>query len=172
MSLLLINNLDIQLSGKPFLEGINLDIKKGTAYQIVGENGSGKSTLLSEIANQANMIEYGYLPQVAHQYPKVNFLLQDISDKEFSFYKKNLFKKSWHKSSGGERKKALIAKTLIEGKELILMDEPFNHLDNDSCNQIISCLEELLSKGISVIYTAHENKIISSEIIKVDQWRS
>lgn len=172
MSLLSIKDLDIELSGKIFLKGIKLDIEKGFAYQIIGENGSGKSTLLNEIANLAKNIEYGYLPQVAHQYPKVNFLLQDISDEEFSFYKKNLFKKSWHKSSGGERKKALIAKTLIEGKQLILLDEPFNHLDTNSCDQIISYLEELLSKGISIIYTAHENKIKSSKIIKVDQWRS
>lgn len=171
MNLLKIENLNVFFGKTLFLKDICLNIKKGHTYHLVGENGSGKSTLLSEIAKKTNKLQVGYLPQVAHQYPKVHFLLKDISNIEYSFYPKELFNKEWHKASGGERKKALIAKTLSEGKDLIILDEPFNHLDQKTCIQIIQSIEEFVSSGKTVIFTAHEKLVESSTEIEVSKWR-
>ncbi len=171
MKLLELKDLNVFFGKKHFLQNVCLELHSSMAYHLVGENGSGKSTLLAEIAKGAKHLQFGYLPQVAHQYPKVHFLLEDISNVEYPFYPKSLFKKEWHKASGGERKKALIAKTLSEGKDLIILDEPFNHLDKKSCDQIIECIQELIQLGKAVVFTAHENLVDQSKEIKVSKWR-
>lgn len=171
MNLLELENLNVFFGKKLFLKDINLSIKSSTIYHLVGENGSGKSTLLGELAKDARELEIGYLPQVAHQYPKVHFLLKDISNVEYPFYPKELFTKEWHKASGGERKKALIAKTFSEAKDLIILDEPFNHLDKKTCKQIVQCIEDFVKNGKTVIFTAHEKLVESSVEIEVSKWR-
>ena len=52
MSLLKINDLHAETSGKKILQGLELDIKPGEVHAIMGPNGSGKSTLASVLAGR------------------------------------------------------------------------------------------------------------------------
>lgn len=178
-----IKNLSISIGNKSFFENINLEIAQGEILHLVGPNGCGKSTLIESLLDLRQeyhgsiernfaISEYGYLPQVAHQFPKIHLLLKDICKQEFSFYPKELFDKHWHHASGGERKKALIAKAMHEAKKLLVLDEPFNHLDQASIKNVSSEIEALADTGVTVIFTGHNDIISKSKVCEVILWRS
>jgi ABC-type cobalamin/Fe3+-siderophores transport system ATPase subunit len=81
-----------------------------------------------------------------------------------------MFSKNWHTSSGGERKKALIAKAISETKKILFLDEPFNHLDTKSSNLVSEEIIELSKSGVSVLYIGHDFIIPGSKDYRVDQW--
>tara|TARA_Y100000385_G_C12955911_1_gene577511 strand:+ start:488 stop:1033 length:546 start_codon:yes stop_codon:yes gene_type:complete len=178
-----LNSVSVFVEGRPLLKNIQFKVKSGQIIRLVAPNGGGKTTLIESILNLRSNFrgtirkefsedDYGYLPQVSHQFPKIYLQLQDICNQEYSFYPKDLFFKNWHTSSGGERKKALIAKALSEGSKLIILDEPFNHLDPVSSKQVEEKLLELAKSGCCIIYTGHEYTIAESIDIEVNQWKS
>lgn len=180
--MLKVSSLNLFIEKKLFLKNVNFHVKAGQVVRLVAPNGGGKTTLIESILGLNGSVQgtveldfssedYGYLPQVAHQFPKVYLKLKDICETEYSFYSKDLFFKSWHTSSGGERKKALIAKAMSEAKKLIILDEPFNHLDPMSCKKVEETILEKVKAGLSVIYTGHEYKITGVQDIEVAQWK-
>ncbi len=60
------------------------------------------------------------------------------------------------KISGGQRQKLALAKSLITDPELILLDEPFSHLDNISKNSFQEIISDLKNEGMSFIYVTHD----------------
>lgn len=182
MEILKTKQLNIYIQNTLFLKEVNFSIKPGEIIHLVGKNGSGKTTLIEtllklndnwkgEFKSYLGPADYGYLPQVSHQFPKMHIELRDVCNIEYSFYSKDLFHKSWHTASGGERKKALIAKAISEAKKLLILDEPFNHLDQISCQNVSKQIQDLSSRGIAVLYTGHEYIIESGHEVEIDQWR-
>lgn len=180
--MLSLNRVDIDIENKLFFKNVSFSLAPGQIVRLVAPNGGGKTTLIEsilglqslkcgQIKRQFSNDDYGYLPQVASQYPKIFLQLKDVCAETFSFYPKELLVKNWHTSSGGERKKALIAKILSEAKKLIVLDEPFNHLDLASIEQVVDTLEKYSEKGISILYTGHEKYIPGSKDLEVMQWR-
>ena len=60
------------------------------------------------------------------------------------------------KLSGGQQQRIFIARTLISGPELLLMDEPTVGVDAKSVNQIMDIINELNKQGMTIIMTNHD----------------
>lgn len=149
-------------SGEKLLGPINLTVLPGEILVITGRNGSGKSTLLHHLAMQGpverlvnvSQNQISYLPQKYGHDFNFPFTLQDalyqpnaLKDvpHKYQILKLLNLNRLWRTASGGERKKILLARSMLQEPELLLMDEPFNHLDQNSRDVFISDLSHFLA---------------------------
>ena len=177
--LLHLRNIGLTFGGRPILESAELAVAEGERVALVGRNGSGKSTLL-KIA--AGMIEpdHGerwlqpgttirYLPQepdlTAHATVRdyvesglgpaddphrCTYLLRELGltgDEE----PKRL--------SGGEIRRAAIARTLAPEPDILLLDEPTNHLDLPAIEWLEAELKSLRSAFVLI---SHDRRFLDS----------
>ena len=177
--LITLKNTKLTFGVKPLFEGLELNIIKGDKICLVGRNGSGKSTLLKILsgvleADEGEMyvepgIQISYMPQEAdcHEYKTLrDVVLSGLIKYDPSLeYKADMLISTFKikenqsplQSSGGEIKKAMLAKALICEPDVILLDEPTNHLDIET----IEKLEEIIQnfQG-AVIVISHDKKFL------------
>ena len=66
---------------------------------------------------------------------------------------------NWNTASGGEKKRTLLTQILLKSPRLILLDEPFNHLDKESHELIGHCLHEFVQRKTgALILVSHESQ--------------
>lgn len=160
---------------------VDLFINRGDKISLVGRNGSGKSTLLKVIAGviEADNAEIFTQPGVRISYmpQEPDFTgfatLRDIvkagllkTDENLDYKADILINKfsiqadtSPDEASGGERRKAALARALISEPDILLLDEPTNHLDMPS----IEKLEEIIAafRG-AVIVISHDRMFLGN----------
>ncbi|OGO14586.1 MAG: hypothetical protein A2Z02_06660 [Chloroflexi bacterium RBG_16_48_7] len=80
-----------------------------------------------------------------------------------------------HEVSGGEARRASIARTLAPKPRYLLMDEPLTNLDEDLRKKILRIvLENVIKTGAALIYVTHqadETTIVSNHVLKMDRGR-
>jgi len=180
--ILTLQNLSKVIGSKTILDGINLGIHAQDKIGLVGINGSGKSTLLKLIADVTepsagtivfrNELKLAYLPQdpvfdpnssiIAHIVPE-GF---DILDPEIHTYKAILSKLGFKDFdlcmgllSGGQKRKADLARVIASGADILLLDEPTNHLDLDSIEWLQDYLAELKK---TVLFVTHDRYFLDA----------
>lgn len=155
-SLLKVENLQsLSQEGRPLSPKVSFDLNEGEVLFLRGENGAGKSTLLKTVLGlhkyfqghfhfDVSFAEIQYLPQLGN----LNFhlpltladLLPELADPSPLLQGLDLQKK-WNTASGGERQKVLFTAALLSKPRILVLDEPFNHVDKESGD----LLEESLS---------------------------
>jgi ABC-type Mn2+/Zn2+ transport system ATPase subunit len=58
--------------------------------------------------------------------------------------------------SGGQQQRALLARALVQGADLLLLDEPLNHVDADTSHEVNAVLDRLRTEGKTVIVSTHD----------------
>ncbi len=172
----------------PLFSGVDLNISRGDKICLVGRNGSGKSTLLKVISGQIEAdsaeifiqpgIKISYMPQEpdyngyetlrdivlsglenhgAGQEYKADILIKHLGILE---------QQSPSSCSGGELKKASLAKALIGEPDILLLDEPTNHLDIAT----IEKLEEIIAKFAGAIIVISHDRMFLNHVSKQTFW--
>lgn len=192
MVLLTAKHIAKTFSEKPLLSDVDLTINEGDKIGLVGVNGSGKSTLLRIIAGnleqeggeilRSNELRIGYLPQNPEYNPDMTVLeqaLHNVSGQVEEYVVKTLLTKvhmgnydqKMSELSGGQRKRVALASVMCSDTNLLILDEPTNHMDND----IIEWMEEqLISYKGAVFMITHDRYFlerITDRICEIEKGR-
>lgn len=171
---------------KPLLKDISLSIHEGEKIGLIGVNGTGKSTLLRIIAGLeepdsgkitlTNGIKTAYLPQHPDFDPKLTvaeqaetYLQQIAPDIQFFTCRAMMtklgildFDAPMGELSGGQRKRVAMAAVLSISPELLILDEPTNHMDNG----VIAWLEDFLVKYKGAILMITHDRYFLDRVTK------
>ena len=180
-----ITGLTKKYDNKIALDNVSFDIPIGSTCLIVGPNGSGKTTLLNILLgilkkNQGSItIPDGHSISCAFQEPglynnltlmenlKFFSALHGNKNKnmiEYLIDNLNLFQ--WKKTyasdlSTGNTKKLELALAILSKPDILILDEPLSTLDINSHISVIRLLEDMKSKGITLIISSHEIDIFN-----------
>ncbi|MFN6924015.1 MAG: ABC-F family ATP-binding cassette domain-containing protein [Tabrizicola sp.] len=174
--LLQLNSVSLTFGGNPLLDGVSLTVQPGDRLALVGRNGSGKSTLMKLMAGLVDPdggtrtippgVTVGYMeqdPDLTRFATLGDFAasaLPEGQDYRLAVVAEGLkFNPATPvaTASGGERRRAALAKLLAEAPELMLLDEPTNHLDI----QAIEWLEaELKDTRAAFVLISHDRAFL------------
>ncbi len=187
MNILNLEHISKIYGEKIIFDDVSCGIQEGDKIGIVGINGTGKTTLLRIIAGQEepdqgnvimqNGVKLGYLPQ-SQSYPDevtvLDFVLSNQKTDDWTMRSKaksilNTLGLTQHEQfveylSGGQKKRAALAKILLEDTDILILDEPTNHLDE----QMLNWLEEYLNryKGV-VLMVTHDRYFLDKVTNKI-----
>lgn len=161
---------------KKVIDLLNLELSTGNIHGIVGLNGSGKTTLLNAIfgikkvdSGEIVFDEQKLTKKLISYLVTENYFYSNISGREYlSLFKNEQFNADkWNELfslpldeiidsySTGMKKKLALLGILKQDKLIMILDEPFNGLDIETCRIIRSILLRLKEKGKTIIITSH-----------------
>ena len=177
-----IKDASVRYKEIPVFQDLSLNIHQGKRIALIGKNGAGKSTIMNIISGLKELddgekweepgISVGYLGQESefNNFETVfDFIFSNILGEERELYKYKVdiiaealsldVKKQIKMLSGGQIRRAGIARALVEEPDILLLDEPTNHLDLN----IINWLEQYLNnyKG-SLLCISHDKKFLEN----------
>ncbi|MGN0631967.1 MAG: ABC-F family ATP-binding cassette domain-containing protein [Ruminococcus sp.] len=195
MILLSAQNISKTYMERKVLDDVSFFLNEGDKIGVIGINGTGKSTLLKILAGaeeadsgeviRTNGVRISYLPQIPEFEEHGSILeqvmlhLPDDLKEAKEFEAKSVLRKlgiSDHTKnigslSGGERRRAGIAAALIQPSDVLLIDEPTNHIDNET----VCFLEEYLKRYHgAIVMVTHDRYFLNSithKIVEVDKGR-
>jgi ATP-binding cassette subfamily F protein uup len=183
--LLQLNDVSLTFGGNPVLDGVSMTVQPGDRVALVGRNGSGKSTLMKLMAglhdpdSGSRIIPPGVTVGYMEQDPDLSRFatlgefaasgLPEGQDYRLAVVAEGLkFDPAVPvaTASGGERRRAALAKLLAEAPELMLLDEPTNHLDI----QAIEWLEAELSNTRAAFVLISHDRAFLRALTKATLW--
>ena len=177
----------------PLFKNTNLLIEAGEKIAVIGANGAGKTTflkcLVGDVTPTAGTIKWaenadlGYYAQ-DHEYEfdmggnLYDWMEQWKTDKHDDqavrgtlgrlLFNQDDIKKSVKVCSGGEKGRLLFGKLMMNDHNVLLMDEPTNHMDMESIESLNMALE--MYEG-TLIFVSHDREFVSSLATRIIEIR-
>ncbi len=176
--LLQLSDISLTFGGDPVFADLSLVVQGGDRLALVGRNGSGKSTLMKVMAGlveadagsvvKPDGVSVGYLEQdpqfegfatlgdfaAATLEPGQEWRIEAVAEGL-----KLRLEAECRQASGGERRRAALARLLAEAPDLMLLDEPTNHLDIEA----ITWLErELAQTKAAFVLISHDRAFLTA----------
>ena len=183
--LLQLNEIALTFGGDPVFENLDLVAHAGDRLALVGRNGSGKSTLMKVMAG---LVEADHGKRILTPGTHVSYMEQDPDMSGFStlgdFATDGLEPGQLYlverageglgfdparpvaTASGGERRRAALARLMATEPDLMLLDEPTNHLDIAA----IQWLEDELKSTRSAYIIISHDRAFLNELTRATLW--
>ncbi|MFT0891165.1 ABC-F family ATP-binding cassette domain-containing protein [Pseudochelatococcus sp. G4_1912] len=177
--LLTLQNIHLTFGGAPLLEGAELSVSEGERLCLVGRNGSGKSTLLKIAAGLVTadtgtrFVQPGTTVRYLPQEPDFSGFATTLAYVEAGLAPgDDAYRASYlleqlgltgaedpSQISGGEARRAALARVLAPEPDVLLLDEPTNHLDLP----VIEWLEnEIRSMKSALVLISHDRRFLET----------
>jgi iron complex transport system ATP-binding protein len=169
-----VKNLQISIAQKVLIQNLSFEITKPEFVAIIGHNGCGKTSFLKSLLKispsegeiflssrpafltQKNNIhfeipacELAVMGKFSEKSFFENYTKKDFEDVDSIFQKlsiSHLTNSNVLTLSGGEQQLVWIAQLLLQNKEILLLDEPTQHLDVQNKKRVFTLLGELVHK--------------------------
>ncbi|MCW1954764.1 MAG: ATP-binding cassette domain-containing protein [Roseobacter sp.] len=183
--LLQLNDVSLTFGGNPVFDGLSASLQSGDRLALVGRNGSGKSTLMKVMAG---LVETDKGDVVAGPGVRVGYMEQEPDMTGFltlgDYASSGLEPGELYRverageglkfdperpvatASGGEKRRAALAKLMAEAPELMLLDEPTNHLDIEAIRWLES---ELKATRTAFVLISHDRAFLR-ELTRATLW--
>lgn len=193
MILLQIEQLTKSFGDRILFEDVSLGVFQGDKIGVVAQNGAGKTTFLNILAGREdydsgkvtfrNGIRVGYLEQIPpmdQNMTALEYASLDVRDNEegngvdlarqmLTQFKITDYVTPLGRMSGGQTKRAALARVLLSKPDMLILDEPTNHLDID----MIEWLEAYLSRQkMTLLMVTHDRYFLDkvcNKIIEIDR---
>lgn len=183
MRLLAVENVGVSYGANTVLRGVDLVVDAGEIVTIVGPNGSGKTSLLRAIIGAVEPVSgsitrkpglrIGYVPQRLHIDPTFpmtveRFLrLKGRADRATcravleTAGVPDVLGRQMSDLSGGQFQRVLLARALIDGPEILLLDEATQGLDQPGSAAFYRQIADVRSEtGCAVVMISHELHVV------------
>lgn len=184
-----IEQLEKSYQDKLLFENLNFEIHRGDKIAIMGVNGKGKSTLLKILTQQVmpdkgqvtsgSEIRLSYFSQDHHELLNhsisalewLNELATECTEQQVRralgqmLFTKDEVDKDILLLSGGEAARLLLAKVILETPNVLILDEPTNHMDIETIDELGKALAEYTGTLIVVSHNRHFIEMFANKII-------
>lgn len=184
-----LENLGHGFDGETLFQGGDLLLEAGAKLAIIGENGVGKTTflrcLMNELVQQEGVVKWsenallGYCPQDSSHFFDNDLTLMDWMSQwrrpchndlivrgmlgRLLFTDDDANKKA-RNCSGGEKNRLLFGMLMMQDINVLIMDEPTNHMDIEAIDALNNALKDF--EG-TLIFVSHDREFVSSLATRV-----
>ena len=185
--LLTLTGLHCSRGGVPVLEDVSLTLRPGEAVVVRGPNGSGKTTLLRTIAGlqpatSGGMVRDGDAIAYVPHANGVKGTLSVVENLAFwaglhgvegvdaaldSFFLSALRDRRAQSLSAGQKRRLALARLLVTGRPLWLLDEPTDSLDEASARLFADLARAHLASGGAALIASHVDSGLDARVLDV-----
>jgi ATPase subunit of ABC transporter with duplicated ATPase domains len=162
-------------------DGLDLLLRRGERWAVMGVNGAGKSTLLKLVAGESKAdsgsitlgsnVKLGYFAQHTMEVLDASKTVLETLQSDFPLASLGALRtvagafgfsgddadKRCSVLSGGERARVVLARMLFDPPNLLVLDEPTNHLDLDTKEMLVKVLGDF--EG-TMLFVSHDRKFL------------
>ena len=177
----ILEGIDKRYGSRVIYDGLNLNVRRGERWAVMGRNGAGKTTLLRLIAGDLEpdagsvrigaSVKMGYFAQQALQILDPTLTVEEQMIKDFPQESIGVLRtllgafqfpgdetdKPIRALSGGERTRLVLARMLLHPPNFLVLDEPTNHLDLATKEMLIDALGDF--EG-TMIFVSHDRSFL------------
>ena len=162
-------------------DGLNMNVRRGERWAIMGKNGAGKSTLLKMIAGAlppdagdvklGASLKMGYFAQQALDVLDPDLTIEEQLKRDFPHESIGVLRnlagafqfsgddvdKKIRALSGGEKTRLVMARMLLDPPNFLVLDEPTNHLDLATKEMLLDSLKDFDG---TMIFVSHDRAFL------------
>ncbi|MEM6305622.1 MAG: heme ABC exporter ATP-binding protein CcmA [Pseudomonadota bacterium] len=187
-----VHDLSLARGGVPVLTGVRFDLARGQAAVLRGPNGAGKTTLLRALAGlqpatagvisldpedtayagHADGIKSTLTVSENLRFWARIFGQRDIAPALQAYGLEPLAERPAGALSAGQKRRLGLARLLVAGRALWLLDEPTVSLDTAAVAMFAATLSAHLTSGGSALIATHIDLGVEAKVIDISPWRA
>jgi ATPase subunit of ABC transporter with duplicated ATPase domains len=176
-----VENVHKAYGSRVVYDGLNLTIRRGERWCVMGRNGAGKSTLLKMVAGALRpdsgqveigaSVKMGYFAQQALDLLNADLTIFEQMEKDFPHESTGMLRnllgafqfsgddvdKKIRALSGGEKTRLVMARMLLDPPNFLVLDEPTNHLDLATKEMLVKALGDF--EG-TMLFVSHDRAFL------------